>query len=75
MPVFYMQRQNDAGQMIGLADVIVEAKSETAARLHLTRHVAAEIIGAKKLAQLVMGGVKVEKAGAESEAAEAALRG
>lgn len=55
--------------------VVVEAKSEVAARLHITRNTRAKVIGAKELAELVMAGVKVERAGKDAEAAEASLRG
>lgn len=58
------------------ATVIVDAKSEVAARLHLTRDTSAKVIGAKEIADLVLLGVKVERAanGAD-EAEQAALRG
>lgn len=71
MPIYAMRGPHTVAPI----NIVIEAKSETAARLHLTKDTTAKVIGAKELADLVMAGVKVERAGAESEAAEASLRG
>ncbi len=44
---------------IGL-HIAVEAPSEKAARLHLTRRVSAKVLNAKELAKLVREGVEVQ---------------
>lgn len=69
MPVYFL---HDDEMRV---DLIIEAKSETAARLHWTRRVTCEVIGAQRMAALVMEGVKVERAGKEDETVQAALRG
>ncbi len=71
MPVYFV---SDREVELSL---LVEAKSEREARLYMTRHMQCEIVGAKRMAELVLEGVKVERAptSKEAEANEAATRG
>ncbi len=55
-PVYHLQ-DSEVG-----VNVAVEAPSEKAARLHLTRRVSAKVLNAKELAKLVREGVEVEQA-------------
>ncbi len=61
--------------------LLVEAKSERAARLHMTRHITCEPVGASEMAGLVREGVLVECAATEptpdkaGEAQQAGERG
>lgn len=76
MPIYYLTCASSDFDV----NVIIEAKSETAARLHVTREIKCESIGARRLAELVREkGVQVLKAGkgdeAAAEAAAAELRG
>lgn len=64
MPIYYLSEFQTNRK------IVVEAKSETEARLHVTKGWQAELVGAKRLAELVRAGVAVEKAGAEAEAAQ-----
>ena len=74
MPTYFFERFHDSKKLI------IEAKSEAAARIYLTREWACEVIAAKRMTQLVLDGVGVESANADPlkeqrEADEAALRG
>lgn len=61
MPIYHLT------QKTGTVNVIVEAKSESAARLHLVCDVKAKLINVAELAALVLDGVLIERAKNDAE--------